>query len=195
MLKDTLSQKSFALTQVAGAQEQSQTVSREIPNVHLQTAGELKIYAVSADSECKNKLAISLMNTNPKLLPDNLSIELTSNPNLHGVASANAIKLNCELTQPRFTRTFFHELGHVHYFLISENNPFAKSVPKYGMGGAPNYLTEYSTTNEHEDFAESFAMYFTNRKLFLQKTAKSKVLKAKYEFIESYVLSGIVNQV
>lgn len=142
-----------------------------------------------ADSECKTRLTRLLSTIPPHLLPSDLTIVLSQESHSHGGATSQRLQINCDLDSSHFTYTFLHELGHIHYFDIQEqglSNPFSEIAPVYS-DGIPNYLTEYATTNPHEDFAESFAMYLSDPDLFEEKAQKSPVLQAKYEFIQNYI--------
>lgn len=144
------------------------------------------------DHVCKTRFAGALAHVPSSLIVPGLEFELTEISDLHGLASANKVVINCELSDIQLLHTLYHELGHVHYFQIEKNLPhniFAKSTPVYNAHGIPNYLTEYATTNPHEDFAESFAMYFMNRSLFQEKAESSPTLQRKYDFIQTYVNS------
>lgn len=176
----------LAETTNLGASEQS---ANELPSITddalFPTPTLYASHNVSAD--CKNTLAGLLAETPPALLPSYLNIELFSAPltEFHGLSSKNTIKLNCNLPESRLREVFYHELGHVYYGMVADEQKavFKKRSATYTAAGAPNYLTEYALTNADEDFAESFAMYFTNRELFKEKAAKSSILGKKYEFL------------
>lgn len=141
-------------------------------------------------ADCKNALAGILAETPPTLLPDDLAIELRNAPltEFYGLSAAHAIKLNCDLPMRRLREVFYHELGHVIYDELAEEQKtvFEKRVAAYALGGAPNYVTQYALTNADEDFADSFMMYMTRRDVFLEKAEKSVVLREKYDSIDSY---------
>lgn len=144
----------------------------------------------TVNADCKNTLAGILAETPPTLLPDDLAIELRNAPltEFHGLSAAGAIKLNCNLPLRRLREVFYHELGHVIYEKLAEEQKkiFEKRVAAYAANGAPNYLTEYAMTNPYEDFADSFMIYMTRKKVFREKAEKSPVLRAKYESINSH---------
>ena len=154
-------------------------------------------YAPGARAECKNALAELLRNTPPSLLPTDFTIELYSEPKegFHGAAVADrarggvegTMRLNCNLMEGRFREVYYHELGHLIYMALPENAkvPFEKRDPVYARNGAPNYITEYATTNANEDFADSFMMYMTRRGVFGKKAMRSEVLRVKYESMEA----------
>jgi len=50
-----------------------------------------------------------------------------------------------------------------------------------------DFVSGYAMTNKYEDFAESFTYFILHNADFFKKAEKSKLLKAKYNFFNTYV--------
>lgn len=88
--------------------------------------------------------------------------------------------------------TVTHEVGHNVYAEIIETNSGletkwqalnAESLQKLQMDGT-GFVSEYATTNKHEDFAESYMTY-------IRDPEKLQILAPeKYEFMRDYIFAG-----
>ncbi len=50
-----------------------------------------------------------------------------------------------------------------------------------------SFVSGYASTNQYEDFAESFTMYIFHNKEFLKRSEDNDYLKRKYNFLKTYV--------
>ena len=126
------------------------------------------------------------------VFPPKLNIELHIDVPYRGFANSTTIFMNCDLPVHTFNEVFWHELGHIHYHSLKKDlfasgvkNPFA-----HGASGTyphtQDYITQYATTNEHEDFADSFMMYTLYHDTFKTHSSRSDALNNKYEFIATH---------
>jgi hypothetical protein len=57
---------------------------------------------------------------------------------------------------------------------------------KAGLSGT-SFVSGYASTNQYEDFAESFTMYVFHNKEFLKRAQTSTFLQKKYTFLRTSV--------
>lgn len=94
-----------------------------------------------------------------------------------------------------------HEIGHIVElsFDIEESKWREKnqlfSIAYFDLENIDNrpkgYVTYYSLTNQHENFAEHFAHYVVNGNEFRKHTDSDSLLDLKYQFLKQYVFESI----
>lgn len=99
-----------------------------------------------------------------------------------------------KMTNSEFLSVSIHEFGHyldIYYLekkLIKDLSDYfyniswesTKVLKAWQL--QEDFVSGYAMTNKYEDFAESFIYYILHNKDFLEKTKKSKYLKAKYNY-------------
>lgn len=70
------------------------------------------------------------------------------------------------------------------FYALSWSEP---TVIRSGIS-ASSFVSGYASTNQYEDFAETFAMYVFHNNAFAEKAENIPVLQAKYDFLRQRVL-------
>ncbi len=97
-------------------------------------------------------------------------------------------------------KVLVHELGHmVDIYILRQKgltpDPSKKfydiswSEPTVMLSGmsSSDFVSGYSTSNQYEDFAESFTMYIFHNKTFRERALKNQNLQSKYDFLKIYI--------
>ncbi len=101
---------------------------------------------------------------------------------------------------PEVSKVLVHEIGHMidiytfkqgirksdiseDFYRISWKDP---TTIKAGVPQT-SFVSGYASTNQYEDFAESFAMYVFHNKEFSKRAENNEYLKRKYTFLKTRV--------
>jgi len=104
------------------------------------------------------------------------------------------------LSLPEVSKVLVHEIGHMidiyafkkslkksdlseEFYTISWKDP---TTIKAGTSSL-SFISGYASTNQYEDFAESFTMYIFHNKEFLKRAENNTYLKEKYTFLKTKV--------
>lgn len=69
------------------------------------------------------------------------------------------------------------------FYTISWVKP---NVMKAGLSGA-SFVSGYASTNQYEDFAESFTMYIFHNQEFLKRSKTNIIIQKKYNFLRTRI--------
>ena len=128
--------------------------------------------------------------------PEEIAKIYKTNPNIvrHGIF----------LLQPISKKITIHEVGHligtigIQGLYGDEYSSYKNLRTEYnnifqltGLGNLPcGYVSDYSTTNDAENFAEHFSYYVVNGKGFRNRATTDPLLKAKYDFLKNHIFEG-----
>lgn len=101
---------------------------------------------------------------------------------------------------PEVSKVLVHEIGHMIdiYALKGSSWKTDPSEEFYKISwentstirawvSQSSFISGYASTNQYEDFAESFAMYVFHNNDFLNRTKQDDILKQKYNFLHSHI--------
>ena len=81
-----------------------------------------------------------------------------------------------------FEKKVFTDISDYFYIISWESTKVMKPWLKQS-----DFVSGYSMTNKYEDFAESFTYFILHNGDFLEKSKKSDLLKAKYDFFNKFL--------
>ena len=77
------------------------------------------------------------------------------------------------------------------FFTICSEKEYKNIFGMTGLNNLPcGYITQYSTKNDNENFADHFAYYVIYGPEFRERTVNDPLLKAKYDFLKTYIFEG-----
>jgi len=101
---------------------------------------------------------------------------------------------------PEVSKVLVHEIGHMIdiYVLKASLRKTDPSEDFYGISwedtstirawvAQSSFISGYASTNQYEDFAESFAMYIFHNNEFLRRAKQDDILQQKYNFLQSRI--------
>lgn len=111
-----------------------------------------------------------------------------------GLASKDTIWIRCLTDVEEFENVLIHELGHIvdENYLIQDGNDVSAGFHDISKSDLSfeGYVSEYASTNEHEDFAETFLFYIKYGSEFRHLAQSNNLLLSKYDFMRDYVFDG-----
>lgn len=101
---------------------------------------------------------------------------------------------------PEVSKVLIHEIGHM-IDIYALRKTLTKADPSdefYKISwkdtttikaGVPQaaFLSGYASSNQYEDFAESFVMYVFHNREFLKRAGQNDFLKQKYNFLKTRI--------